>query len=162
MTILFSNGMPKTLKQEDNLVFAKFFCNKMKKLTPKLSNVLEKLRAPNGCSALFVNNFPKLCNEEKQIKIAELMSLAFALLIAQPFQYTQQNDGRLVDRINPKWSEPISLISINQHGFYEVGVPTYNVRTVDSHDIEAQTAFQYFLKIIDFSKKVFRYQMIPC
>jgi hypothetical protein len=56
---------------------------------------------------------------------------------------------------NSIWSEPISLIWKNEFDQYEVGVPTYNVRTVDYNDTEAQRAFQEFLKVIDLCQQSF-------
>lgn len=226
--------------QEEQLILSKLFGHKIFSAIPSISKALEKLAKRDKACAVFIEGLPEMTGYPEQVHLGEFLSLVFASILGEPFQYLQQNDSKLVAHIYPKegfestqsgfsrdnfgwhtddrffqaefrtewiqlfgiynpqgaetiispiseiitrlpdkvlsvlmqkrfevkmptsfgfkssiWSEPLSLIWMNEGQLYEVGIPTYNVRPAHLEDQEASDALALFFNIIDQCKQSF-------
>jgi len=73
----------------------------IKKYTPHFTRVIKNLLGNNAPCSLLISGLPVISNLTERLHINEKMSLAFAHLLGLPFQYLQQNEGKLVARISP-------------------------------------------------------------
>ena len=205
----------------------------IKKLAPEFTFFMHRLLENNPPCGIAISGLPVIADKTERLHMSEKMSLAFSHLIGLPFQYLQQNNGKLVALISPRegfenthsglgrqqfgwhtddcifalehrtqwiqlhgvvndgntetlfslidaivemlpfhtknilmqarfevkmptsfgfrhqiWSHPVPLVWRNENDEYEVGVPTYHVRTIDQHDEEAHTALKIFFDAI--------------
>ena len=66
------------------------------------ATVAASLAHADGPDAIFVSGLPDLRTEEDPLTLGSLLAMGFACTAGQPFQYSTQNDGRLVGVLRPK------------------------------------------------------------
>lgn len=88
--------------EEHSSVLARFMSEKIKQDAPQLVSNIEKLRDANAPSAIVISGLPDMHDDHPHLHTGELMSLSYAFLLGEPFQYVQQNEGKLVARVSPR------------------------------------------------------------
>lgn len=223
-------------QQDEILCIAKFFRFQLKKKVERLYDEIYSLKNTTLPTGLYIKGLPKLSYTQKHIRLGELISLTFSLILGEPFQFKQQNEGKLVAHICPKsgsesessqsgysrnnfgwhtddryfqeefrtkwiqllgvhnpssartliapidkiiehlsneeinilmqrkfevkmptsfgfcgniWSQGINILWKNKENLFEVGVPTYHVRTKNIADETAKEALSKFIHSID-------------
>src|SRR3990167_3153898 len=74
----------------------------IKKYVPSFTKVIKRLLENDAPCSLLISGLPITQNLAERLPINEKMSLAFAQLLGLPFQYLQQNEGKLVAHISPQ------------------------------------------------------------
>lgn len=74
----------------------------IKKSAPHFTKVINKLLGNHAPCSLLISGLPVIPNPSERLQINEKISLAFAHLLGSPFQYLQQNEGKLVAHISPR------------------------------------------------------------
>lgn len=74
----------------------------IKKFAPHFTQVIKRLLKNHAPCSVLVSGLPVISNPTERLSINEKISLAFAHLLGLPFQYLQQNDGKLVAHISPR------------------------------------------------------------
>jgi hypothetical protein len=78
---------------------ARFFLQELYINTPIFINELSE--AKNKFDAIYVKGLPKFDNTRKELNCAKTISFMIGLIIGEPFQYEQQNNGDIVAQIKP-------------------------------------------------------------
>jgi hypothetical protein len=84
-----------------NSVLAQFISLRIKQELPRIAECILQLHNTQHNPALLLSGLPTAIHDERHIAACELMSLSFAYILGEPFQYLQQNDARLVARVTP-------------------------------------------------------------
>lgn len=86
----------------DNVTLEKlatFFLQELYINTPIFINELSE--AKNTFDAIYVKGSPQFDNTKKELNCAKTISFMIGLIIGEPFQYEQQNNGDIVAQIKP-------------------------------------------------------------
>lgn len=75
---------------------------KIKKYAPHFTRVIKRLLKNDAPCSVLISGLPIITGKTKRQNINEKISLAFAHLLGFPFQYLQQNNGKLVAEISPR------------------------------------------------------------
>lgn len=93
--------LKKIYHQSDKLI-DKQIALAIEKFAPYFTRVIKKLLGNNAPCSVLISGLPVIPNLTERLHVNEKMSLAFAHLLGLPFQYTQQNNGKLVAHISPR------------------------------------------------------------
>lgn len=74
----------------------------IKKYAPNFTRVIKRLLKNDAPCSILISGLPVITGKTERQVINEKMSLAFAHLLGFPFQYLQQNEGKLVAEITPR------------------------------------------------------------
>lgn len=86
----------------EKMVVAKIFAEKIKKILPRIYDAFLKLYKNESNCGVFIEGLPGIEYSVNDIQKGEYISLIFSFMLGEPFQYLQQNDGKLVGHITPK------------------------------------------------------------
>lgn len=92
----------KKIYRQSNEMTEKQIALAIKKSAPNFTRVIKKLLGNHPPCSLLISGLPVIANPGERLQINEKISLAFAHLLGSPFQYLQQNEGKLVAHISPR------------------------------------------------------------
>lgn len=76
--------------------------SRLRELYVAAPTLIKKLtQAKNSADAIFIDGLPTFDNTTPELANAKIISLMLALVMGEPFQYKQQNNGELVASIKP-------------------------------------------------------------
>ncbi|QQS16714.1 MAG: hypothetical protein IPK86_00410 [Neisseriales bacterium] len=78
---------------------ATFFLQELHVNIPIFVN--ELLESKDKFDAIYIKGLPKFDNTQKELSCAKIISFMIGLIIGQPFQYQQQNNGDIIAQIKP-------------------------------------------------------------
>lgn len=89
------------MNSKKDISFAKNISKTIKQKAPLFCNTIQSLRHGDA-AAVLISGLPGIPDSPSAVEIGEFMSLCYAYLLGEPFQYLQQNEGRLVSHITPR------------------------------------------------------------
>ncbi|RTL02715.1 MAG: hypothetical protein EKK57_01160 [Proteobacteria bacterium] len=87
---------------DDVLVISKLISKEIELFAPNFTNGMRAIRSYNLFDAVCVCGLPiPVSHDSSELFVSKCMSLAFAYLVGEPFQYEQQNNGEIAAEITP-------------------------------------------------------------